>query len=79
MRILQISSAKNFGGGEKHLVDLASGLRRARTRSFFSRAGRFAGFGKVGKLSGGKYFAGENQKFVGYFGGCQNRKIYQGK
>ena len=28
MRILQISSAKNFGGGEKHLVDLVSGLRQ---------------------------------------------------
>ena len=28
MRILQISSAKNFGGGEKHLVDLVIGLRR---------------------------------------------------
>lgn len=27
MRILQISSAKNFGGGEKHLVDLINGLR----------------------------------------------------
>ena len=27
MKILQISSAKNFGGGEKHLVDLAKGLR----------------------------------------------------
>jgi glycosyltransferase involved in cell wall biosynthesis len=26
MRILQISSAKNFGGGEKHLVDLCHGL-----------------------------------------------------
>ncbi len=26
MRILQISSAKNFGGGEKHLIDLATGL-----------------------------------------------------
>ena len=26
MRILQINSAKNFGGGEKHLVDLARGL-----------------------------------------------------
>ena len=25
---MQISSAKNFGGGEKHLVDLANGLRR---------------------------------------------------
>lgn len=28
MRILQISSAKNFGGGEKHLVDLTKGLRK---------------------------------------------------
>lgn len=27
MKILQISSAKNFGGGEKHLVDLIGGLR----------------------------------------------------
>lgn len=27
MKILQISSAKNFGGGEKHLVDLVGGLR----------------------------------------------------
>ncbi|MEZ5346491.1 MAG: glycosyltransferase family 4 protein [Pyrinomonadaceae bacterium] len=27
MKILQISSAKNFGGGEKHLVDLCRGLR----------------------------------------------------
>ena len=27
MRILQISSAKNFGGGEKHLVDLTQGLQ----------------------------------------------------
>ncbi|MDQ3322387.1 MAG: glycosyltransferase family 4 protein [Acidobacteriota bacterium] len=26
MRILQISSAKNFGGGERHLVDLCKGL-----------------------------------------------------
>lgn len=26
MKILHISSAKNFGGGEKHLVDLANGL-----------------------------------------------------
>jgi glycosyltransferase involved in cell wall biosynthesis len=26
MRILQINSAKNFGGGEKHFVDLTSGL-----------------------------------------------------
>ncbi|MGI8642034.1 MAG: glycosyltransferase family 4 protein, partial [Pyrinomonadaceae bacterium] len=26
MRILQISSAKNFGGGERHLVDLSKGL-----------------------------------------------------
>lgn len=26
MRILQISSAKSFGGGEKHLVDLSKGL-----------------------------------------------------
>lgn len=28
MRIFQISSAKNFGGGEKHLVDLSKGLIR---------------------------------------------------
>ncbi len=27
MRILQINSAKNFGGGERHLVDLVQGLR----------------------------------------------------
>lgn len=27
MKILQVSSAKNFGGGEKHLVDLVNGLR----------------------------------------------------
>jgi glycosyltransferase involved in cell wall biosynthesis len=27
MKILQISSAKNFGGGEKHLVDLTQGLQ----------------------------------------------------
>jgi len=27
MRILQISSAKNFGGGEKHFVDLCKGLK----------------------------------------------------
>lgn len=26
MRVLQISSAKNFGGGERHLVDLCAGL-----------------------------------------------------
>jgi glycosyltransferase involved in cell wall biosynthesis len=26
MRILQISSAKNFGGGERHLIDLINGL-----------------------------------------------------
>ena len=26
MRILQISSARNYGGGEKHLIDLARGL-----------------------------------------------------
>lgn len=28
MRILQISSAKHFGGGEKHLVDLSRGLHQ---------------------------------------------------
>ncbi len=28
MRILQISSAKNFGGGEKHLVYLSQGLKK---------------------------------------------------
>ena len=28
MKILQISSAKNFGGGEKHLVDLVKGLQK---------------------------------------------------
>lgn len=28
MRILQVSSAKNFGGGEKHFVDLAKGLQK---------------------------------------------------
>ena len=28
MKILQISSAKNFGGGEKHLVDLVIGLQK---------------------------------------------------
>ena len=28
MRVLQISSARNFGGGEKHLVDLCRGLKR---------------------------------------------------
>lgn len=28
MKILQISSAKNFGGGEKHLVDLTIGLEK---------------------------------------------------
>ena len=28
MRILQICSAKNFGGGEKHLVDLIDGLNK---------------------------------------------------
>lgn len=27
MRILQVSSAKNFGGGERHLVDLCRGLQ----------------------------------------------------
>jgi glycosyltransferase involved in cell wall biosynthesis len=27
MRILQISSARHFGGGEKHLIDLIAGLR----------------------------------------------------
>lgn len=27
MKILQVSSAKNFGGGEKHLVDLVNGLQ----------------------------------------------------
>ncbi len=29
MRILQISSAKNFGGGERHLVDLCAGLAKS--------------------------------------------------
>jgi L-malate glycosyltransferase len=28
MRILQISSARNFGGGERHLIDLCRGLQR---------------------------------------------------
>ena len=28
MRILQINSAKNFGGGEKHFVDLTKGLQK---------------------------------------------------
>ena len=28
MRILQISSAKNFGGGEKHFVELCKGLHQ---------------------------------------------------
>lgn len=28
MKILQISSARNFGGGERHLVDLINGLQR---------------------------------------------------
>lgn len=28
MKILHISSAKNFGGGEKHLVDLVKGLKK---------------------------------------------------
>ncbi|MCV4697179.1 hypothetical protein OFB92_29170, partial [Escherichia coli] len=28
MRILHISSAKTFGGGERHLVDLCRGLSR---------------------------------------------------
>ncbi len=28
MRVLQINSAKNFGGGEKHLVDLVKGLQK---------------------------------------------------
>lgn len=34
MLILQISSAKNFGGGEKHLVDLTKGLRRKNQEVF---------------------------------------------
>ena len=28
MKILQISSAKNFGGGERHFIDLCEGLSK---------------------------------------------------
>ena len=38
MRILQISSAKNFGGGEKHLVDLTKGLTNRGHDLFFAVA-----------------------------------------
>ena len=34
MRILQISSAKNYGGGEKHLVDLCRGLKEKKHEVF---------------------------------------------
>ena len=36
MKILQINSAKNFGGGEKHLLDLARGLKVAGHTVFFA-------------------------------------------
>ena len=36
MNILQISSARNFGGGEKHLVDLADGLRKRGHKVFLA-------------------------------------------
>lgn len=38
MKILQISSAKNFGGGEKHLVDLINGLRNRGHEIFLAAA-----------------------------------------
>lgn len=36
MRILQISSAKSLGGGERHLADLANGLTRRGHELFFA-------------------------------------------
>jgi len=36
LRILQISSAKSFGGGERHLADLANGLARRGHELFFA-------------------------------------------
>jgi glycosyltransferase involved in cell wall biosynthesis len=36
LRILQISSAKSFGGGERHLTDLANGLARRGHELFFA-------------------------------------------
>lgn len=38
MKILQISSAKNFGGGEKHLVDLVKGLKAVGHEIFLAAA-----------------------------------------
>lgn len=36
MRVLQISSAKNFGGGERHLVDLCRGLTKRGHKVFIA-------------------------------------------
>jgi glycosyltransferase involved in cell wall biosynthesis len=36
LRILQISSAKSFGGGERHLADLANGLARRGHEIFYA-------------------------------------------
>ena len=52
MRILQISSARNFGGGERHLVDLSKGLINRGNDVFFAVAAdspipeKFEGFGE---------------------------------
>lgn len=35
LRILQINSARNFGGGEKHLIDLSKGLTELGHKMFF--------------------------------------------
>ncbi|MCA1624864.1 MAG: glycosyltransferase family 4 protein [Acidobacteria bacterium] len=50
MRILQISSAKNFGGGERHLVDLTKGLINRRHDLFLAAPRNSPVFKKIAEL-----------------------------
>ncbi len=51
MRILQVSSAKNFGGGEKHLVDLMRGLAARGHEVFLAAPGNTALRERLPKLA----------------------------
>lgn len=75
MRILQVSSAKSFGGGEKHLVELSKGLIQRGHDVFLAARPNFAWKDKTSFLNEEKVFQAPLRNALDVFSARKLAKI----
>ncbi|MEJ7700425.1 MAG: hypothetical protein WKF71_12375 [Pyrinomonadaceae bacterium] len=77
MKILQISSAKHFGGGERHFVDLSRGLINQGHKIFVALRPTNEWQARLDFVPPENYSACFSAQFARSFERSKNRGIYQ--